>query len=443
MFKKSLLAAALVLATANASAATVRNIVVAQIDLIGQEFVVTGTAGVTLSTSVITLGAQYSVGDIVKVSVVGAEFDLTNSTQSLAFADVGAGSTMTLGLLSSTANTLTYRVTAATGDHNTDTLTFSGMKLTNASAAAATDISVSYAAETSTGIAIDAATTNTVKVMKTVDQYSTSFAVATDKLDATISVASLRANFGTGVYSDALLVAVNEYAPTGTQVWSAFKGVAPTASKVTLKGDFSFLDTNADGKIDGTDDITTPFVVAGGATAFAIATDMQSVVLTGPVAFTNAGVTITAGNAAGETIIKDQVFTVDTSLTYATAIGNATETASMAAGEWDLDGFTGDIAFLPFGSQYAQSVTITNTGTVVGAITVTLTYDGVEYTKTLSAVAAANSVTNISLELAAFAAESGVVGNAGVNVVVNATTANIALKGVYYHKADGDRVLTK
>ena len=98
---------------------------------------------------------------------------------------------------------------------------------------------------------------------------------------------------------------------------------------------------------------------------------------------------------------------------------------------------------MPFGTEYAQSITVANKGTVEGAITVTLVANGNTYTKTLSAVAAAKSVTNISLEVAAFAAESGVTGNAYVNVVANAPAGNIAVKGVYYHKASADRVLTK
>ena len=64
------------------------------------------------------------------------------------------------------------------------------------------------------------------------------------------------------------------------------------------------------------------------------------------------------------------------------------------------------------------------------------------YSKELAQAATANSVTDISAEVAAFAAESGVKGNAHVNVVVNAPSGNIGVKGVYYHKASQDRVLT-
>lgn len=448
MFKKTLVALALSSVALTATAAVVDNTTVAgQADLIGKEFVVTGVAGVDLSSTTIKLGAQYSVGDIITITVSGATFDLAKSAQSLAFNANGSGASMTLGLISSAADKLTYRVTAATGDHASSatpaTLVLTGMKLTNASVASASTIDVTYAAETSTGIAIDASAKNKATLMKVVDQYSTGFAAATDKFDATISVGSLRTNFGTGVYTDTLLVAINEYAPKLNEGWSAFKGVAPTATKVTLKGDFSFLDTNGDGKVTAADKIATPLAFTGGATAAVFAADLQSVVITGPAAFTNAGVTVTAANAAGETTITNQAFTVETELTYATAVGTVKETATLSAGEWKLDGANQNIELMPFGTEYAQSITVANKGTVEGAITVTLVANGNTYTKTLSAVAAAKSVTNISLEVAAFAAESGVTGNAYVNVVANAPAGNIAVKGVYYHKASADRVLTK
>ena len=97
---------------------------------------------------------------------------------------------------------------------------------------------------------------------------------------------------------------------------------------------------------------------------------------------------------------------------------------------------------MPFGTEYAQSITVANRGSVEGAITVTLKAEGKTYTKELTQMASANSVTNISLEVAAFAKESGITGNAHVNVVVNAPSGNIGVKGVYYHKASADRVLT-
>lgn len=455
MFKKSLLALALTTVAVGASAATLTTSSATvglstdgNVAVYGKEYISAGTAGVLYPTLQVTLGAQYSVGDIISFSVSGASYDLTNSTQSLAFGAGSTGSTMTVGLISSAAGKLTYRVTAASGNHSGATLTLSGMKLSNASAAAAGNITATYAAETSTGIVIDSATANSKVVAKTVDEYLVGFAAATDKLDATVSVGDLRKNFISGTtkaYDDALKVTFSRYTLlTGEEFVVA--GAAPTATSVTLKGDFSFLDTNGDGKINASDKIASPLSVTGfGSSAASFATDLQSVVITGPTAFGNAGVTITAGNSAGDVTIKNQAFSAETSMTYLAQSGSTTastkETATLSAGEWDLDGSQDKVDFVPFGADYARSITVSNEGTVEGAITVTLTAGGKSYTKTLTAVAAAMEITNISAEVNAVAAENGITGNAQLEVVVNAPAAKITVNSVYYAKKDGDRVL--
>jgi hypothetical protein len=453
MFKKSLLAASLALVAMNASAA-VTSTATGAVDVFGKEFVANEATGIDFSTIEVELNAQYSVGDIVTLSMSGASFDLVNSAAIATYStDLTSAPTMTLGLLSTDANTATFRITAASGNHgDAETLkfskiTFTALKLSTATAKVAGTVSAVFAAQTSTGISIDAASTNTVAAMKGVTQYLAKFTLAADKLNAEVKVGALRTNFGTGVYDDALKVTFTDYAPlAGEAAVAALVGAAPTGTKVTLNGDFSFLDTNADGKITSADKIFPVFAQTAGTTATTIvaAADLQSVSFVGPTAFTAAGLTITAANVAGDTVIKDQKFTVDTEITYTPKTGGAVKAvASQSAGAWTLDGANQDIAFLPFGNEYAQSVTVSNSGTVEGAITVALSFEGTTFTKTLTAVAAKLSVTNISLEVAALAAESGITGNAQINVIVNAPAASIDVKGVYYHKASQDRVLTK
>lgn len=452
MFKKTLVALALSTAAISANAAITTSSS-GDVELFGKEFVANESTGIAFSQVNVDLNAQYSVGDIVTLTLSGASFDTTNSVPVATYSTtLTSNPSMTLGLLSVEANRVTFRVTAAQGDHGdnatgtTSQIAFTGLKLTTASAVASTGpISATYAAETSTGFTIDAATTNTASIMKGVNQYN---AKVTTAADATISVGSLRTNFGgsPAVYSDDVVVTFADYTPaTGERFVTALRGSAPTATKVTLNGDFSFLDTDGNGKITAADDIplATAFVASGTATSITPAADLQSISFVGPTGFGASGLTITAGNAAGDVVIKDQKFTVTTEATYAPNSGTAAKaTATLAAGEWDLDGSTDNIELMPFGSEYAQSITVANTGTVEGAITVTLTSGGKKFTKTLDAVAAANSVTNISLEVAAFAAASGITSNAHINVVVNAPAGSIGVKGVYYHKKTADRVLT-
>jgi len=445
MFKKSILAASIILAATSASAAVLDNTAnTGDTEVYGLEFVANEATGIVVPSVTATLGAQYSVGDIIKVSLNGADLDATNSAPVATFAAGGSGATMTLGLLSKTTTEATFRVTVATGDHSSGgggTVAFTGLKMSTASAVAASTTSFVFAAETSTGIAIDVAATNTYKILKGVNQYTAKFAASTDKFDATISTGSLRTNFGTGVYADTVNVSFPGYTVVaGENAYTGHMGSTPTASKVTVKGDFSFLDTTGDGKVTSADAIPTPLATAGAASAVAFATDLQSVVVTGPTAFTNAGVAVTAGNADGETTIIDQMFTTETELSFlAKTGGTVKKTTTLTSGEWDLDGSSGKVNFLPFGSEYAQSITVTNTGTVEGAISVDLFFNGTKYSTTLNAVSSAKSVTNISLEVAEFAAANGVDGNAQVAITTNAPS--IKVEAVYYHKSSADRVL--
>jgi len=442
MFKKSLLAASIILTTAGASAAVLDNASSSgNTSVYGVEYIANEATGVVVPTVNVTLGAQYSVGDIVSITLSGADIDLTNSVPAGNFT-AATTETLVLGLLSTSASTATFRVTAASGDHSaaTNVVAFSGFKATAASLVDGGTTSFTYAAETSTGIDIDSASTNTYKILKGVEEYVAKHAASTDKFDATVSTGSLRTNFGTGVYADTTLVSFPGYTLlAGEADYASHVATAVTTSKVTVMGDFSFLDTNGDGKIDATDAITNPIVKTGAAASVAWATDLQSVVITGPAAFTDAGVIVTAANAAGDTTIIDQTFTSSTELTYPAKTGTGKKTTALTSGEWDLDGSSAKTNFMPFGAEYAQSITVTNSGSVEGAITVDLFFNGTKYTKTLTATSSAKSVTNISLEVAAFAAESGVDGNAQVTITTNAPS--IKVEAVYYHKSSADRVL--
>lgn len=199
----------------------------------------------------------------------------------------------------------------------------------------------------------------------------------------------------------------------------------------TLNGDFSFLD------VDGNDKVDQEFTLSGVA-----AKDLQSTAVTKATAATAKFDFATDGSV----VLPVQTFFADASVQYKTvgagpgATAATFEAKGLYAGAWSLNGTSKDITFMPFGSAYAQSITVTNRGTVVGEIEVVLTYNGKNYTKTLTAVAAAKSVTDISKEVAAFAKASGITGNANVKVIVNSPSVDV--DAVYYSKKDADRVKT-
>jgi len=194
----------------------------------------------------------------------------------------------------------------------------------------------------------------------------------------------------------------------------------------TLKGDFNFLDADANGKIDS------------GTLSGTVATDLLSTSL--KTADEDGDKETFIVKTDGKVVIPAQSYTADVVVSYTNSAAAGKVTISgLKAGTWTLNGDSSDIAFMPFGSQYANSITVTNMSSLPGEITVTLT-DGGESVSAEVGVAAAKSVTQIGKEVAKLAAANGMT-QANVSVVVNAT--NTTVVGVYYSKADGDRVLTK
>lgn len=303
------------------------------------------------------------------------------------------------------------------------TFTIDGLDLVFASKDAGSQVSYTVTAQSSVGSAeIDK---GTAAVTEFVTQFS---AKVEPKLGSNkVDVAQGRKLFAasqalpTGK-TDTTTVAI-EQAPT--DLLSA--NVVADTYNFTLNGDFSFLDVDGDDKID--EEFTLSGVAAKG---------LQSTAVTKATAATAKFDFATDGSV----VLPVQNFFADASVQYQTAaLATATfEAKGLYAGAWALNGTSKDITFMPFGSDYAQSITVTNRGTVVGEIEVVLTYKGENYTKALTAVAAAKSVTDISKEVAAFAKASGITGNANVKVIVNSPSVDV--DAVYYSKKDADRVKT-
>ncbi|WP_165724808.1 hypothetical protein [Pseudoalteromonas sp. SA25] len=435
MFKKTLLALALtsVAGFANAAVTSATPNVVSLEGAVGQ-------ATIAVPTYTVTLAAEYAAGDTFTITLSGAEFDTTSAPS---IAAMGFTSAPTVGLLSKTASTATFRVTAVpsgeTFSGNTFVLTGAVLKTTSVTDAAG-DIKLSYAAKTSTGLDLDNVGTATSTVVTTKSQLSSS---PTTKLDAVIDVENERKQFtvGNNTITTDILVVTPVVATAGTN------DAVYTGATHVIKGDFSWMESDGDAGIDAAE-LAAAFSATGGTLAtptINTAGDAITVAATGAVAPMTATFTVLGKANAKAPILPTQMFTIDTTIKYNTAAGTAsTKTIpSASAGAWTLNGFDENIVFMPFDAQYAQSINVSNTGSVAGAITVDITAGGKTYTKTLTATATPKATTNISAEVKAFATESGVTGNAHVKVVVNSPAADIDVSGVYYHRADADRVKTK
>jgi len=306
-----------------------------------------------------------------------------------------------------------------------DVLSLSGVDL----AVDGTDVGIKMTAiSTVAGVTIDSASATVVKY---IDEY-VGVVGKGDAFAKQINVATARKSFVLGegdVAADALTDSVTVTVVDQTvDHGDTSESLGAGDITVTLNGDFSFLDANADGSITAAD---------GNSLTGTIAKDLQSTSLTGA----EAGEFTFTVKTAGKVTIPAQSYTADVEVDYTNSLNKAAsdDTEGLNAGKWTLNGDSSTIAFMPFGGQYANSITVTNMSPLAGEISVTLTDGGKSVTAEVG-VAAAKSVTQIGKEVAALAAANGMT-QANVNVVVNAT--NTTVVGVYYSKADGDRVLTK
>jgi len=444
MFKKSLLATALMVAAFNSSAGvnTIAGVNVSQEGSVG-------AANITVPNSVVTLAAEYTVGDTVTFTVSGASFDTAGSTPVLTAA-LGGGDTATTGLLSSTASAVTFRITAQTDGaangviYTGGTFTLSGMKLTTASTIDAVgDISLAYSASTSTGIAIDSASTNTAVAATVVAQYSSAVPTPADGI---IDVNNARQQFTVGPLTDTVVI-------TPAEAVAAVNDATYTGATHVIHGDFSWMDTDADSAVSGAE-LTAAFGMAGaGDDTFAntinatmdeitvVATDAGANAVEAHTAtFTNAGV------GSGNAVLPTQTFTVDTSVAYTNVTGAATKVTGtgVSAGSWTLNGSKVTIPYMPFGDDTAVILRGTNTGTQSGAMAVRYMLEGVDTTwNALSAdvTTLAPGVSNLTaLVMDAIKADAGVTkGKVAIEITTNVPASALTFYAAYKVKSELDR----
>lgn len=378
MFKKTIIASALAMAAFSSQAA----VVAVTADVVSQEGAA-GQASISVPSTVITLGAEYAVNDTITITVTGAEFATALSTPSMVYADVSAGDgtgTVTLGLLNSSANFVTYRITeidVASGDAITtgDTITFSGMKLTTTSVLDAVgDISLAFSALTNTAQTLDGSGTLTDVSNTVVAQFSAS---TTKVLNGVIDVENDRQQFTAGndtITTDVLIV-------TPVEAAAAVHDAAYDGATYVINGDFSWMETDGDAGIDaaelgaafgttGAGDDTFASVINAEATAITVtATDAGAdAVEATTFTFTNAGVAPTSS------VLSVQSFTIDSTINYTTAAAapatKATQVAD-SAGSWTLNGAQALFNYVPLGYAGLQNtIVISNTGIKNGGVVV-------------------------------------------------------------------------
>lgn len=439
----------------------------------------------------VTLEAEYSKDDVITFEFNADVTGAFNPTIDVTLANATSG-TMTLGFVSSSANTVTYRVTelsaAGTASISTDDATFT---LTSATGSTnlvvgdqvrdASGLTATYSATTGiSGLALDgtpAAVVDTQGTTVTTDDatklvtFATQYATlaATSKLNGVIDVTATneRTLFTGGVATDEATISITETAATHDAL--------TTGVTLSLAGDFSFLqDTVATtaGVQPAADVIYAELggtrvqgVVNANADAvdFAFVTDTLGSI---GIFFDNApNVTAVTATTTKPTVIKRGPFTASFDVKYApvkalyaeantgtapaatdydttsgTGTGDITSKSagSVAAGEWTLNGASISVYSMPINNAAVTNyLYVTNSGSA-GEVSMTATLaDGTTVTAQDIATVGASSITNITPMVEA--ALAGAAGNrATVELTFNAPACNIVVSAAY--NVAGDRL---
>lgn len=377
-FNKTLLAVALAGFGVSAQAATVAQTATDY----SKQYIETVTASTVVDTDfTVTLGAEYKNDDIVTVkftSPLEASYVAPNSV--VGVAGVG-GAVVTLGLLSQTADTLTYRVTDVnkTGGSSTigNVLTFADVQFTAGVLNAAGKITAVYSAQTATGaIAIDTGKDNTKVVLAATNQFEAEVGTALSGLITLPGRVALDGN------ETDLLVTFDDDATLRSFV---------TLDSVTwtVEGDFSWVkDTVAGGAINPDATVVAAFGLPATctldsltATAMVIeCTDDADLTLALDTAVIDANALIedqnsVAVDAGDATTLKKTDFTVTSSVNYSgTASGDFVALNDAAAGKWRVDGVEVDVPYLVKGTLGAKTfshiVNARNNHTAAGNVTI-------------------------------------------------------------------------
>ena len=370
--------------------------------------------------------AAYTEGDKVTFtftagSVVNANFPAQlNVTADTTTGSEKAG--MALGLLNSSADSVTYRVTSLdqpTGftDKTTlgQTITLGAVTL-KAAVVAAGDVTVTVNSETLTGDVLDSASSTgesrTAKLTQVKSQFG-ALTVSSD-FDGVIDVAEDRKALTTA--NDAVTYSISQIDTTG---WIALATVSET--NVTLNADLAGFDlTKAIGSVSS---------ASAGTVAYNDAAKQVTVKYTGQV--TTDTLTITPPTGTKAVVLEAQKFELAGAYTHST--DKVASVGSKTAGEWTLNGAMVNIPYMPYSANASQIIYVTNSGSLTGDVAVTAFDDkGNDYDLGVVAQADAGKVTKLSGPIQNGLAAAGFTsGKVSITITVNAQDKDITVYSAY------------
>ncbi|NOH84546.1 hypothetical protein F0249_12045 [Vibrio sp. 03-59-1] len=411
---------------------------------------------------IVTLNAEYKIDDLITFDFTGVDIDLAASSlitkvtlandpdTSLPFG------TMTLGLLTSTANQLVYRVTSLDytqeKPENTTfngTIELEGLQFEVASLLVSGKGMVTYSAKTSNDFVLDQEVTNATTIFDVKDQFAGD---VDHKFDAVIDVNEQRLRFDSldqtgsahSTSVDSVELTAEEVAYTyGNNIAAQYSLPAEALAQVmTVNGDFSFL---------GEANETTGLIPTSNVAAtFGVPKVYADKIVVEHNALTTNTITVDiSGVDAGyaDSQLSTQEFTANIDVKYDSYLDEKTNQVANVlvagdAGEWTLNGAIVHVPFMPFRAGYSPVVTVSNTSSQKGDIEV-LVYakNDAEWAEPVSYMlttpAKAEAMTNITGELQA----QGIDGDVAFDVIVNAPADEIAVSALYYN--NGDRAVVE
>jgi len=466
----------------------------------------------TAPTVTVTWGAEYARDDLIDISFNTAlDNAYTPASVLTAYADCAGmaageiasagdnGGVITLGLISNTTDSVTYRVTeidytapVATdgGVCDTDGLAdgatvvaasssstigavfdIAGLEFEGADANSAGSISGVYSATLSNGVTpLDGGVQTIIDDAGTVDVADDNAQLASfaSQYNLDVSVATQTAGFD-GIINVSATPTRSAFDPDAVDVATVDIDEATyltpaDSEEVTLivTGDFSYVvdensvtagvQSNAFTMVDaaGAGAPISPVIVINGggadtATFTGTASSFQNLVVT----FDNDengntldGVAV-AGFAPTAVLVKGD-FSAAVSVSYddnGDTANSKTLTGDLAIGEWTLNGSTSTVQAYPVGSNISNFLWVTNTGANDGDVTVTAVSGGVETDECVVGTAAGMSLTSISPGVNKCLSDAGITsGRAQLSITVNAAAANVDVYAGYKSNSADDRL---
>jgi hypothetical protein len=200
----------------------------------------------------------------------------------------------------------------------------------------------------------------------------------------------------------------------------------------TLAGDFSWALNETGAYSAGLGTLPTGFTISS------VAQKVNSVFTPSNVS-TAYTVTANPSTSIGTGTLTPGAYSANLGVYSADGKKTFTAAKELELGSWTLNGSELTVPYMPFGSAYAQAISVTNGGSIGGDITVSFTANGETTDPITVGTSAPKTVVNIGKAVSNAALAAGL-SEAQVNIVVKAPSANVKVTAIYYAKADADRV---